>query len=236
MNDTALIVKNIEHENGGLILDIFHENGINYEIIDLSHGVRFPQISTFKLIIILGGPDSANDNTNKILKEQQFISEAFKRNTPIFGICLGMQLLVKVMGGTVYENPIQELGFKHNNKWHTVELTELGKQDPLFKNVHDTFIVFQLHGETVDLIKEIALLGIGQTCKNQIVKVGQYNYGVQFHFEVTEELLNDWIIKAPELKNSDSNQIFKDYMQIQEEYLQVGRILFENYLRLINLI
>ena len=90
----VLIVKNITHEGPGLIKDILNEQNIQFSIIDLSDQVKFPQIEKYNLIVILGGPDSANDKSEKITKQLKFIQLALKREIPIFGICLGMQLLL----------------------------------------------------------------------------------------------------------------------------------------------
>ncbi|MFW9880285.1 MAG: type 1 glutamine amidotransferase [Candidatus Thorarchaeota archaeon] len=236
MKKEVLIIKNITHENPGLISELLKEYRIRYDIIDLAQKVKFPDIGTYDLIIILGGPDSANDNSEKILRELDYINLALKKNIPVFGICLGLQLIVKVSGGKVYKNPIEEIGFKFNDKWFSIKLTEQGLKDPIFCNVEDNFIVFQLHGETVKLNENIKLLGTGEFCKNQIIKIGEYNYGFQFHFELTNKLLNEWTLLAPELDNIDRNQLFVSYNKIKKTYIERGKTIFLNYLKLIQLI
>jgi GMP synthase-like glutamine amidotransferase len=198
--------------------------------------VEFPKTEKYGLILILGGPDSANDKSEKILRELDFIKLALKKNTPIFGICLGLQLLVKAYGGEIYRNPKEEIGFKMNNKWLKIKLTDDGKRDAIFTNIKDDFIVFQLHGETAGLNERIKLLGTGEFCENQIIKVGNYNYGFQFHFELTDGLLLDWISTVPELKDIGSDQLLKDYNQIKKEYISRGKEIFLNYLKIIRFI
>ncbi len=61
MNKRALIIKNISHEDPGIISIILDEYSLNYDIIDLSKKIEFPDINNYNLIIIMGGPDSAND-------------------------------------------------------------------------------------------------------------------------------------------------------------------------------
>ena len=107
MDKPILIVKNITHENPGLITDILDKNNLRFEIVDLSQKEFLPEIENYALLIIMGGPDSANDNSNKILKELTLIKTALSKEIPIFGICLGLQLLVKMCGGQVYKNPLQ---------------------------------------------------------------------------------------------------------------------------------
>jgi len=234
MINKVLIIKNITHEKPGLILEVLKKKQISYEILDFSKKISTPNLEKYDLLIIMGGPDSANDKSAKILKELDIIKTAFKKNIPIFGICLGLQLLVKAMYGTVYRNQVQEIGFKHNKEWYMVKLTNLGLIDPIFKGIEEEFIVFQLHGETVEFIDNIELLGIGKYCRIQIIKIGEFNYGFQFHFELTEDLLKNWIELAPELRNYHINQLLKDFEEIKEDYLKRGKIIFKNYLELWN--
>jgi GMP synthase-like glutamine amidotransferase len=236
MKKNVLIIKNISHENPGLISELLHQYKIKYNIIDLSQNIEFPEIEKYGFILILGGSDSANDKSEKILRELDFIKLALKKNTPIFGICLGLQLLVKACGGNVYKNPTEEIGFKIKEKWFKIKLTDEGKADAIFNNIEDDFIVFQLHGETVDLNERIDLLGTGEFCKNQIIKTGNYNYGFQFHFELTDVLLINWVSAVPELMDIDTNQLLMEYNQIKKGYIDRGKRIFCNFLKIIHFI
>ncbi len=237
-NKSCLIIKNISHENPGLIKELLDEYHIKIDVIDLSKNDKFPDITNFNLVIILGGPDSANDNSEKILNELDFIKQALVEKVPIFGICLGLQLMVKAYGGEVLKNSEQEIGFKHENEnWYKIKLTDNGLIDPVFKDIEDNFIVFQLHGDTINLINGITLLGTGEYCENQIIKIGDFNYGFQFHFEITKSLLSSLIEKAPELKNrKNSETILKDFKEINNEFLRRGKKIFKNYLKLIHFV
>jgi GMP synthase-like glutamine amidotransferase len=236
MNKKVLIIKNIFHEDPGILSIILDERNIKYDIIDLSKNVSLPKISNYRLIIILGGPDSVNDFTDKIIKEKAFVKLALIRKVPILGICLGIQLLADVYGAEVYKNPIEEIGFKHNNLWYTIKLTEEGLKDPVFEGINDNFIVFQLHGETFHLADNLTLLGTGQFCRNQVIRIGENNYGFQFHFEVTEDLLKIWLEKAPELVNTKPYEILEDFEIVKDDFLKRGRKIFTNYLKLIQII
>ncbi len=236
MKNHVLIIKNITYEKPGLISELLDKYDIDYSIVDLSKKLEFPSIKHKNLIIIMGGPDSANDDTEKTLNELELIKNAFKEDIPVFGVCLGLQLLTKAFGGEVYQNPIEEIGFKHNNSWYKIELTKDGIEDPIFKGINNNFIVFQLHSETIRPINGIKVLGTGELCKNQIIKIGEYNYGFQFHFEITEELFKLLLNKAPELKGKDLNIISNDFNIFKTQYLERGTKIFQNYLQLLNFI
>lgn len=189
MTKEILIVKNITREGPGLLEKILKERSIEYTIVDLNKRQTFPPVKNFKAIVVLGGPDSANDENEKMKNELIQIREAVESKIPYLGICLGFQSLVKATGGKVIQNPVKEIGFidpEGNN--FTVELTPEGKKDPLFEGLGHNFKVFHLHGETVELTDKMTLLAIGKFCKNQIARVGSNAYGIQCHFELTPEM------------------------------------------------
>ncbi len=143
---------------------------------------------------------------------------------------------VKAYGDKVNIIPVQEKGFKIKNDWNTIKLTSKGIGDPIFKGLTKEFKVFHLNGDTIKRIESIEHLGRSNFCKNQIIKIGDFNYGFQFHFELTERMFNSWLFKAPELVNENLNQLKKDYKQVKNEYIKRGKKIFTNCLRFIKLI
>jgi len=233
MNQEILIVKNITREGPGLLEIVLRERGIGYAIIDLDQGRNFPPVENYGAVVVLGGPDSANDKNDKMESELARIREIIAANKPYLGICLGLQTLVKAAGGKVVKSPTKEVGFidpEGNN--FTVTLTNDGKQDPLFEGLDNTFDVFHLHGETVELTNEMTLLGVGKFCRNQIVRVGTNAYGIQSHFELTPEMFETWMNEDPDLVQLDKDALRKNFEAIQNKYTRVGRQLFKNFLRI----
>ena len=236
MNKEIIILKNISRESPGLIEDVLSQQKIKYRIIDLNQKNQLPTLKNCAAVIILGGPDSANDKNNKIINELNFIKTVVSEGIPYLGICLGMQLLVKSLDGKVVACSQKEIGFidpEGNN--FTVELTEKGEKDILFKGLEQSFNVFHLHSETVELTKDIKLLGTGKYCKNQIIKAGTNAYGIQSHFELTQEMLELWANEDPDLANHNKKQLLKNFKEIQDEYMSTGRQLFENFLQITNI-
>ncbi|HBE39778.1 MAG TPA: hypothetical protein DDW27_00965 [Bacteroidales bacterium] len=132
--------------------------------------------------------------------------KALQAHIPYLGICLGLQTLVKAMGATIQKCHTNETGFRDpENKYFKVKLTSEGRKDRLFKNLPDYLTVFQLHDETVELSPQMILLATGEFCKNQIVKTGKTTYGIQSHFELTNDLLESWITEDSDLRNIQRN-------------------------------
>ncbi len=234
MENKILIVQNITREGPGIIEGLLKERNINYTLIDLNKGQAFPSPKDYSALVVLGGPDSANDPTLKMKSELQRIKKALSLNIPYLGICLGLQTLVKAAGGKVVKSPVKEVGFKGpNGKPFIISLTTEGKKDPLFKGLGDNLPVFQLHGETVELTPEMKLLGTGEFCQNQIVKVGANAYGLQCHFELTPKMFNLWLDQDDDLSRLDKKQLQNEFNSFLAEYTTTGRKLFHNFLRIV---
>jgi len=233
MEKEILIVKNTSEEGPGLLEVLLNELGIGYQVADLQKNDSFPPVKNYGAIVVLGGPDSANDQNDKIENELLRIREIIEGNIPFLGICLGLQLLIKAAGGQVIRSQPKEVGFIGPDGNHfSLELTYEGKQDPLFSDLEHSFKVFHLHGETVELTKDCTLLAVGNFCRNQIVKVGSNAYGIQCHFELTPEMFEIWINEDADLLELDKEVLRSEFKFIQSEYTQTGRQLFENFIKI----
>jgi GMP synthase-like glutamine amidotransferase len=142
----------------------------------------------------MGGPMSANDRFDCILRELRLIEEALALGKPVLGICLGSQLIARAAGAKVYRNPVKEIG------WAPVYWTEAAGQDPLFAGHHASELVFHWHGETFDLPRGAQWLAFSDACRHQAFRLGSA-YGIQFHLEVTPEMVADWL--AQEVNQAD---------------------------------
>lgn len=236
MNKEILILKNIPREGPGIIEQVLKEYKLAYQIIDFNLATRL-SIEEYKSLIVLGGPDSANDLSAKMVSELALIRNAIMSDLPYLGICLGLQTFVKALDGVVLKSPVKEVGFRDpDNKFFRVNLTPEGRKDKLFNNLSDVLPVFQLHGETVEFSRGMELLATGDHCRNQIVKYGKRAYGIQSHFELTEKMLLSWIAEDPDLQELDEDELISDFRSIESEYQKTGIQLFTNFLTLAGLI
>ncbi|HOX28879.1 MAG TPA: type 1 glutamine amidotransferase [bacterium] len=230
----VLIVKNVTREGQGLLARALEKKGFAWDETDLSAGGVFPDPGEYDGVVLLGGPDSANDETAKMKSELEGVERALSLGRPFLGICLGMQVLVKVTGGRVVKSKVKEIGFRGpDGSPFKVELTEAGKSDALFAGLGDSFRVFQLHGETVELGVGIDLLGTGEFCRVQALRAGAAAYGLQCHFEMTPEMFRSWLAEDDDLKTADAEALIAEFESIRSEYTGVGMKLMENFLGLI---
>ena len=130
-------------------------------------------------ILVFGGamhPDQ-EERHPWLLAEHRFLVETLERGTPLFGVCLGAQLLAKAAGASVHPAAEPELG------WLPVELTEAAAADPVFARVPARFEAFQWHHYTYELPEGAVELARSASC-TQAFRLGAA-VGIQFHAEVT---------------------------------------------------
>jgi GMP synthase-like glutamine amidotransferase len=182
--------RHVPFEGLGLIEPALEDHGISVEFPDLfrDHAV-LPDFTTADGLIFMGGPMSANDDLPYLQSELRIIRQAVERGQPVLGVCLGSQLIAKALDAKVYKNPTKEIG------WFDVHLTDAGRQDPLLSALDGTEAVFHWHGETFDLPSGAAWLAYSEVCRHQAYRIGSNTYGLQFHLEVTPEMISDWCVQ-----------------------------------------
>ncbi|NTU54460.1 MAG: type 1 glutamine amidotransferase [Chlorobiaceae bacterium] len=237
MHNKLLIVQNITHESPGILEDLLNEYDIASDRFDLSSGTSLPDPTAYAGMVVLGGPQSANDTSAPVLHELAVIGKALDAGVPYLGICLGLQLLVSAAGGQVVRCQKKEIGFREpDGEPFMVELTAEGKQDRLFKGMPERLRVFQLHGETVILTNGITLLATGRGCTNQIVRVGENAWGLQCHFEMTPAMFNSWLDLDSDLITMSKTELLDEFDSFVDEYTTAGREILLNFLAFTGLI
>ncbi len=185
----ALIIKHIEIEGPGLVEHCLQHEKIPYRILNLHSHVGLPKLDEFTHIVILGGPMNVyeEDRCPFLREEDLFIKEAIQRGKFVLGICLGAQLIAKALGASVTKSPTKEIG------WYNVSLTRIGIIDPLFSQLPKTFSVFQWHEDTFDIPPNAILIATSSLVPYQAFRYGDNAYALQFHIEVTQEMIREWM-------------------------------------------
>ena len=185
----VLAFRHVPFEGLGLIEPALRLRHIEVDYADLYQpGAATPDIGRYDALIFMGGPMSVNDDLPFLHQETDFIRQAIARRQPILGICLGSQLIARAMGATVRRNSAKEIG------WYGLQFTPAAAGDRLFDELAQE-TVFHWHGETFDLPPGAELLASSDLCRNQAFRVGEQVYGLQFHLEVTPEMIADWCIQ-----------------------------------------
>jgi len=186
------IFQHVAHESAGLILNYLDKTGRPYETVRL-YEQNLPRPERVGGLIVMGGPMNVyeEDRYPFLAAETQFIRGVVDRGLPCLGICLGAQLIAKALGARVYKARKPEMG------WGDVQLTDLGRKDPLFKGLEPVQRVLQWHEDTFDVPSGGVLMAQNEIA-HQAYKVGARVYGFQYHFELTESMADEWFAKRPE--------------------------------------
>jgi GMP synthase (glutamine-hydrolysing) len=179
------ILQHVPYENPGCIETWIKEKGYIYTITRFYSGEALPDVAEIDWLIVMGGPMSVHDTAEFtwLSDEKNFIKEAVARDKVVIGICLGSQLIAQVLGSSIYRNDVKEIG------WMPVQKSRVESDFPLLHKFNEIETVFHWHGETFN-IPNGAVHGFkSEGCFNQCFIYQNRIIGLQFHVEVTEDLL-----------------------------------------------
>jgi GMP synthase (glutamine-hydrolysing) len=182
----VLVLRHEPFEHLGHFAEVLEENRVGYRYHELGEPLPREQYSG---LIIMGGPMSANDGLAGLRDELELIERALRDEVPMLGICLGSQLIAKALGARVYRNTDLEIG------WEPVWWTDAAKDDALFGGMASPEMFFHWHGETFDLPEGAEWLAYSEKCRHQAYRYGTKVYGIQFHPEITAEMIADWCLQ-----------------------------------------
>jgi GMP synthase-like glutamine amidotransferase len=169
--------------------------------------VKFPDLKKIDLLMIMGGPMSVNDEDDFpwLVDEKQFIRKAINSGKPVWGICLGAQLIASAVGVRVHCNPLKEIG------WFPIEGFALN--DSSIFTFPPKVEVLHWHGETFDLPAGAVHLAKSDGCENQVFQIGNVVIGLQFHMETTPQAARKIV------SNCRDELVPAKYIQTEEEIL-----------------
>jgi GMP synthase-like glutamine amidotransferase len=174
----ALVVEHERATPGGLVYDWLDDYGAEVEDLRIDVDEREVDPAAYDLIVPLGSEFAAYDDTVPwIEREKRLLERAVDADVPVLGICFGGQLLARVLGGRCYRAEGAEIG------WLPVRSRdpELVPEGPWFQWHFDTFTAPP--GATV----------LAESTIGPQAYVAGRNLGVQFHPEVTPQIMEDWV-------------------------------------------
>ena len=216
------IIQNITVEGPGTIEHYLQEENIAYSIVDIGKGDPIPGPDEFTHIVIMGGPMAVYeiDRYPHLRKEAALIGGAIRSKRPVLGVCLGAQMLAHVLGARVYPGARKEIG------WYDVTLTSEGMKDDvmgcLAVDSKKTAKVFQWHGDTFDLPAGAVQLASSHLYRNQAFRYSDRVYALQFHIEVTPNIVLNWLKSEKEIDlssiDAESNAIYGSYRKRADNF------------------
>ena len=185
-----LVVQHAESEGPGLLARALEECRLGSRVVRPDRGDPVPRSAADAPgVIILGWPKGVyqTDRFPHLLDEIALAADTLARGVPILGVCLGSQILAAAAGARVYRGPAQEIG------WFPVTLSAEGRNDPVLGTLPEESMVFHWHADTFDLPRGATLLASSRRYAHQAIRLGPRACGVQFHPEITPEMVDQWV-------------------------------------------
>src|SRR3954447_9093633 len=113
---------------GGLFEEIVTTRGDVLARWVMPDGTSEPgPVQSYDAIMVFGGAMHPDQDAEHpwLADEAVFLREAVAREVPLFGVCLGGQLIARAVGARVGPAPRAEVG------WHVVNINEAGRADPV---------------------------------------------------------------------------------------------------------
>jgi len=226
---SVLICKNIETEGPGTIEEYLNGNGIPYRIEECSRGGMITDIDEYSHLVIMGGPMAVYemDRYPYLQTEAGLIRDFIENGKAVLGVCLGAQMIAHTLGAKVYPGVpegTKEIG------WYKVDITTEGMEDPVFSTLSVNNApyadVFQWHGDTFDLPQDTARIASSGAYQNQAFRYGSRVYALQFHIEITPDMIKEWFQDEEEF---DIDNMLKQTRRVYPEYYKRALNFYENF-------
>jgi len=220
-----LVVLHQSTSKTGLVGQVLRSFGYTLDIRIPSVGDELPtSMENHAAAIVFGGPMSANDGDTLpfIRQELNWIETALNAQKPFLGICLGAQMLAKVLGGSVYSRPDGwvEIGY------YPLYPTPQGQQE-----LGHLRCVYHWHKEGFELPQGAVRLARGDRFANQAFRYKNHAYGLQFHPEIHRKAIKVWTERGAEQLSFRGAQPLTEQLQKYDLYGQQAANWLPGFLR-----
>lgn len=229
---TVIAIRHVAFEDLGVFAPVLEELGYQIRYADpgiLDAGeLAALDVEAADLLVVLGAPIGAYDEATYpfLLAELELLARRLRSGKPLLGICLGAQLIARVLGAKVAPMGVKEIGFG------SLRLTAEGAVGCLAA-LGDHGSVLHWHGDIFELPPGATLLARTEICPNQAFMLGKSVLGLQFHLEADPARIEQWLIgHAAELSASgiDPVAIRQQAKEVGAELRQRGQQVLRDWL------
>jgi GMP synthase-like glutamine amidotransferase len=134
-------------------------------------------------------------------------------------------MIARAAGASVGPATAAEVG------WHTVELNDAGRVDPVVGVLPERVDAFQWHYYTFELPPGGTLLATS-TAARQAYRIADHAWGVQFHAEVTRDMVETWLVEGERELPKPRAEVTRETQRLLGPWNRHGRALCEAFLDL----
>ncbi len=185
-----------------------------------SHPAPLLDASEYDGVLSLGALVGVKDESDHpwMSVERQVLEKAVAGGIPTLGVCFGGQLLASVAGAPIDRSGSAEIG------WAQVEMETRAADDPVLAALGPRPHVFQFHYDTFGIPIDGEIQGRTGDL-NQVARIDNRAWAVQFHIEVSPGAIYSWIgTYADEMRGQgvDLDALATETAQRWHEYRQIA--------------
>lgn len=219
-------LSHVPFEQLGAMEAWFRRRGMPISHSLLFQGDSLPDSEDIDVLVVMGGPMGADDDHvhDWMAAEKALIKACIGAGKKVLGVCLGAQLIARVLGADVTANEHKEVG------WFPVYPTTAGKDDSIGKLFSPQAHVLHWHGDTFAIPKGAVHLLESKGCSHQAFRYGDHVLALQFHLELEADSATalcdacpDDLGKGPWVE--DRERLLGDEQRFEDASHLLGRVL-----------
>lgn len=183
----------IQHQRSvppGQLTRVLQDAGVEHFIVDAPRAKDWPSIAEIDALVVLGGTMNVDqlDEYPFLKRSRELMEDAINGDLPTLGVCLGAQMMARVLGAEVRR------AFPRNALFSPLEVTDEGRDDPILAPFSSSVPVLQFHEDTFTVPHGTTLLANSVASGLvQAFRYGRHAYAIQFHFEVDRAIVCKWL-------------------------------------------
>lgn len=230
----------IQHEPDvppGVVADVLDRHEVRSRTVHAWDDTEWPSLAQTDALVVLGGAMNVDETDQHpfLHNSRSLMRGALDNGVPTLGICLGSQMMARMLGAKVYRAPSRKARFA------PVIPDPVATVDPVARPFATGIPVLQFHEDTFDLPAGTTRLFSNDDGLVQGFRYEGFAYALQFHPEVSpadivawcdaigpEELAEEWGTTKEQLM-AEAGRYLNDQKEAGfrsvEEFLRVAGIL-----------
>lgn len=188
-------------------------------VADIAAGDELPELTDqTRGILVLGGPMSLTETEPwvDLGAELELLLAAVYAEVPVFGICVGAELLATALGGDISPCETPTVGF------HPLTREQAAEDDTVFAGWPDGSAVLLAQADDVSGLPAGAEAMLANSAGIPAFRATDgHSYGVQFHPEIGPEQLQAWLDNPEVAGVFDDADIDRDELVEESERREV---------------
>ncbi|WP_254762448.1 type 1 glutamine amidotransferase [Natrinema marinum] len=221
MSQLRIAVLNAAHRDENTTRNFRRELDASLAEFDATDGT-VPDDFEYDGAVVTGSRASVYWDDDWMRPVKEWVGEAIDRGVPFLGVCWGHQLLADVLGGTVADMGVYEVGYS--------EIEHTG-ESRLFDGIDDTFLAFTSHSDEVAELPP----GAAPLAENDYSNHGFRKnrvFGVQFHPEYDTKTARE-LVHRKELSDERRESVLDEITEENYQRSCEAKLVFENFLEFV---